>query len=498
LDWPKEANEWVSRPRPHGWPDKALRDKIVHDGCHLVPVGDKTSDDTFLQWRISFITAERKLMYSLTHVQFLVYGLLKYFLKQISSKLKQLVGDTDILSSYIMKTVLFHAIESTPDSFWQEKHTFLCFMLCLNILITWVKAGYCPNYFIKRNNMFLGKVYGENREKLLRFLIDLHDKKWGCLSVGTFIQPSIGERIDRVRNGDWEYVLPPPSETERERDLKLFMELSTINYDTDAITVPLELLSKSKSDVDEFVSYVIAAHGLSKTAMETYGEHTFVSGNKEKYKCLRKSKKLMTPLATVCSSPGELTLATYYYNTGNYTKALNICVLTLMSPFKIYFGGHITVEDADRYRHQICGHGHTLLHKAQQIFASDIKITEFSAQFCLPHLHHEFKKLRGDVLLIPPVPYALFLYFLCYHELGDTSTRDKALNLLRTVKYDEYQGGNSNWIVHNMLGVCYEVVGDARKALEEYRDSLKVERFDQYINPAKERIERLNSYLNRQ
>lgn len=109
------------RPGLNEWPDKTLRDEIVGGGCHLVPVGDKTSSDTFLQWRISFATAERRLVYCLSRVQFLVYGLLKYFLKQISDTLKQILGDTDILSSYIMKTVVFHAVEKTPWSFWQEK-----------------------------------------------------------------------------------------------------------------------------------------------------------------------------------------------------------------------------------------------------------------------------------------------------------------------------------------------------------------------------------------
>ncbi|XP_021370379.1 uncharacterized protein LOC110461284 [Mizuhopecten yessoensis] len=128
--WPREAYEWVSRPRQHSWPDKSLRDEIVQGGWHLVPVGDRTSADTFLQWRISFTTAERKLIHSLTHTQFLIYGLLKYFLKQISDRLKPIFGDEDILSSYIMKTVMFYAVESTPGSLWQEKNTFFCFMLC--------------------------------------------------------------------------------------------------------------------------------------------------------------------------------------------------------------------------------------------------------------------------------------------------------------------------------------------------------------------------------
>ncbi|XP_069109027.1 uncharacterized protein [Argopecten irradians] len=328
INWPKEANEWVIRPRLHGWPDKTLRDEIVHDGCHLVPVGDKTSPDTFLQWRISFATAERKLVYSLSRVQFLVYGLLKYFLKQISDTLKQILGDTDILSSYIIKTIVFHAVEKTPCSLWQEKHTFICFMLCLNILITWVKAGHCPNYFIPTNNMFLGKVHGENKQKLLHFLLSLHDMKWGCLSVGTFIQPTIGDVVDNIwigTNGPLCPCLCFPSIPECERDLELFRSAEQYSYTLASLPVSLTFLCKSKTENDEFLSYVTTIHSLSFVAMGKFREHTKYRGNKEKYKYLRKCKIFLSPGASVCTSPGLLTLATYYYQTGNYTKTLNIC-----------------------------------------------------------------------------------------------------------------------------------------------------------------------------
>ncbi|XP_033754633.1 uncharacterized protein LOC117337652 [Pecten maximus] len=491
-DWPKEANEWISRPRLHGWPDQVLRDQIVQGGCHLVPVGDKTSADTFLQWRISFTTAERKLMYSLTHVQFLVYGLLKYFLKQISGKLEQLLGDTDILSSYIMKTVLFHATENTPDSFWQEKHTFLCFMFCLNILITWVNAGYCPNYFIKRNNMFLGRFDAGNKQKLLHFLIDLHDMKWQCLSVGTFLQPPLGELVENMRNGATETLLPLPSGSECECDLKIFSEISSSICRPDELPVSLALLSKSKSDLDEFLAYVPTVQAVLLIGTESFGKHIHVRGNKEKYKHLRKCKKLLSPLASACTSPGSLTLATYYYQTGNYIRALDICKHTITS-FKIYFGGRIKREDKEMYRHQICGQRYTLLQKAQMIFASDILFTQNFAQLCPSHLHDEIEKLERDILNIPPVPYALFLSFLCYYELGDNMRRDTALSLLLYMKSNKYQGSDSTWIVHNLLGICYEMVGDTRKALREYNDSLAVKVFSQYLNPAKERIERLQS-----
>ncbi|OWF56392.1 uncharacterized protein LOC110448335 [Mizuhopecten yessoensis] len=486
--WPREANEWVSRPRLYEWPDEGLRSQVVLCGCYLVPVGDKTSDYSHLQWRISFTTAERKLIYSLTHTQFLIYGLFKYFLKQIANSLEQIMGKAGIISSYIIKTVIFHAVESTPVSLWQEKNTFFCFMLCLKILIAWVKAGHCPNYFISSNNMFHGKVCDENQQKLLRFLIELHDMKWECLSVGTFIQPSIGTLLNRVRNGHLDYVLPTPKQSEMEIDSQIFHNINSIIPKSASLPMLTGLLSKSTSDIDEFIDYIYTATALSFIGVDTFEKHVAAKGNKEKYKFLRKSKNLMKPFSSVCTSPGLLMLAIFYYQTGNYSETLEICGLVS----KIYFDKGSILEDKDRYEHLYCGRGYTLLHKFQEVYVSSIKFKPNRLKFCPSQLHIELRKRHErNLLLIPPLPFAVFLSFLCYHELGDNIGRSASLRNLRAVKYDEEQGGRKHWIVHNLLGICYEMVGDTHRALREYTDSPCGPNFGQNENPAKERIERL-------
>ncbi|XP_033755712.1 uncharacterized protein LOC117338468 [Pecten maximus] len=488
TSWPSEANEWLSRHRLYNWPNTCLRDQIVQGGCHLVPVGDKTSADTFLQWRISFATAERKLIHSLSHVQFQVYCLLKYLLKQISGKLKQIYGDTDILSSYIIKTTILHAVENTPLSLWEEKNTFLCFMLCLDILATWVKSGYCPNYFIKRNNMFLGKVHGEHQQNLLRLLVELRDMTWGCLSIGTFFQPSIGETIQRVKNGAWELALPTPVRSERGIDFTMF-EKSCILFRATDVLPALKLLSKSKSDMDECVAYLNTVSALSLKGREAYEKQAPLEGNKQRYKYLRKCKKFISPLAVTCTSPGLLTLATYHYQTGNYMKTLEMCG-HLISSWKFFIGNN-SEKEGDRYEHLYCGRGYSLLHKFQQAWASYMFLQRKSPNFCPVHLQQELTKVPYASLLIPPLPYAVFLTFLCYHELNDTRRRDAALKDLRAVKYDKDQGGSKHWIVHNLLGICYEMVGDIHRALREYNDSLGDDKYLHFNNPAMERIERL-------
>ncbi|XP_060082132.1 uncharacterized protein LOC132561420 [Ylistrum balloti] len=490
-NWPKEAEEWVCRPRFHNWPDKTLMDQIVQGGCHIVPVGDKTSDDPFLQWRISFVIAERKLIHSLNHVQFLVYGLFKCVLKQISEMLKQLLGNTEILSSYIVKTVILHAVENTPESLWQEKHTFLCFMFCLNTLISWVKAGYCPNYFITNNNMFLGKVHGQNQTKLVRFLIDFHDMKWSCLSVGTFLQPTIGEIVDDVCNGGWEIITPSP--TDCDSDVHIIGIALKPTYPADLLSVfqPLLSESESESDTDEFLDCALAARVMWFWGMVLFEKHTAVRGNKQKYKYLRKCRNLLSPFASICKSPGSLMLATYYYQIGNYMKALELCGNLISSPH-VFLGLGTYLNGMERYEDLYCGRGYTLIQKSREVFLSNIVFMPNAPHFCPPQLHEEVAKDGKSLFnFIPPLPYAVFLSFLCYHELGDIRRRDIAMRNLRAVKYDREQGVGQYWIVHNFLGICYEIMRDKGKALREYRNSLGVRNLSKAQNPAKKKIQRL-------
>ncbi|XP_069131213.1 uncharacterized protein [Argopecten irradians] len=487
--WPKEADEWLNRPRLHEWPGKGLVDQIAQGGCYLVPVGDKTSSDPFLQWRISFVTAERKLIHSLSHVQFLVYCLFKYLKRQISGILKQIYGDTDILSSYVIKTVLFYALEFTPSSFWQEKNLFLCFTLCLNILTTWVNAACCPNYFIKTYNMFLGKVNGENQQKLLHFLVDLHTMTWGCLYIGTFFKLSIGECIRRVKHGDWEIVLATPQRLERNYDLKIIQEtMSIIITETHPGLFKYlgNLLCKSESDMDEYVAYYNLLDALSCQGIETFENQPPSRGNKDKYKHLRKTRKYMEPLASVYSS--KLMLATYHYQTGNYIKTLEICG-HVISSWKVFVNDSISQEDKDRYEHLYCGRGYNLLYKCQQAFVSCVLLARTFRLMCPSQLHLELQ--LASYCIIPPRPYAIFLSFLCYHELGDTRRRDVALIQLQTVKYDKHQGVSKWWIVHNLLGICYEMIGDKERACHEYTESMGIEGLFQYENPARRRKEML-------
>lgn len=167
-DWPDIARDWITRSRPHGWPTASMIDSIVKGGCHVVPIGDKTSENASVEWRVSFCRAERSLIHSLNHIQFKVYTLLKLFLKQVINKHEEV---RDLISSYFLKTVVFFVVENTPKQFWSNGGVlFINYQNCLNMLTQWVREGYCPNYFVPKNNMFLGRVFGQGQQDLIKIL----------------------------------------------------------------------------------------------------------------------------------------------------------------------------------------------------------------------------------------------------------------------------------------------------------------------------------------
>ncbi|XP_060080496.1 uncharacterized protein LOC132559880 [Ylistrum balloti] len=489
MSWPKEASGWVRRTRLYGWPSQTLIDMIVEKGCHVVPIGDKCSDDTLLQWRISFATAERRLVHSLNHTQFQVYGLLKILLKNLKDSLQNIFGEEDILCSYFLKTIIFHAVENTPRQFWKESNTFLCFWFCFNVLIVWVKSGYCPQYFIPTNNLFKRHIHGDNQQKILYLLIELHQMKWQCLSVGTYYQPNIIERLLDRRTQVILKQSDSPLELESRHDLALYTCLSrhiTVArnvQDRAGLAHAFQSLLSSKSELDDFLVYFNTVEVLSRMGMSNFcsitATTTTTSNNKSKYRRLRESRNLVMPKAMFGTE--LLYLATFHYQTGNYWKSVQMCrsVLSLVRYYP---------KDSSLYTKEFCGRGHSLLFKTKQTFTSVLYFGKALKRICLPHLQKELEEHPDGTMGIPPLPYAAFLAFLDYHELGDVKGRDAALRNLIVLKYDEEEGGHMHWIVHTLLGICYQTLGDSHKAIRAYRESLQV---DLEWNPAIERIQAL-------
>ena len=161
-EWPIDANVWLQRKRKYNWPSLDMIQHMKTLGFFLVSVGHPESNEKDIEWRISLSLQERFLMFSLNPTQFKCYVLLKLVKKDVINKL---MGE-ESLSSYHLKTCLFYMLENTPSELWIPENLLACMEGCLEYILSWVRRGVCPNYFIPSENMFERRIHGHVKDKL--------------------------------------------------------------------------------------------------------------------------------------------------------------------------------------------------------------------------------------------------------------------------------------------------------------------------------------------
>lgn len=170
--WPPSASSWIDRC--HSWPPPNVVDDIVKSGCHFVAIGHKLGNQADNEWGVSFSQAEHKLVYAMNHTQFLIYGLLKLFLKEIINK--GIRDEEKLLCSYHIKTSVLWAIQQSTLRQWCPQNILDGFWICFKLLLRWVYEGVCPNFFIPQNNIFLSKSFIHEQKNLFRQLYGLYEK----------------------------------------------------------------------------------------------------------------------------------------------------------------------------------------------------------------------------------------------------------------------------------------------------------------------------------
>jgi len=153
LVWPSQAANWPTRRRNYNWPDSATVDRVISNGCDVVPVAHRQCRQHELmgklQWRLSFSRAEIVLLNSWMPIQQIVYHLLRDFMKT-----ELLTGSVDnseagTLSNYHIKTLMLRECERKPRSWWTDDQNLvrICVEL-LHVLADWLTEKVCPHYFI--------------------------------------------------------------------------------------------------------------------------------------------------------------------------------------------------------------------------------------------------------------------------------------------------------------------------------------------------------------
>ena len=161
----------------------------------------------------------------MNHCQFLTYGLLKKFFKEVINQ--QLDETNNLLCSYHMKTVVFWVIQQNAVPLWCPQNLLAAFWVCFKLLLKWVYEGVCPNFFIPQNNLFLSKVHGSAQRTLFQQLHGLYEKGLVCLLQSPSISSHITDVLYNPRLSictDTDRIM-----SECDIDLELFKEVFTNN-----------------------------------------------------------------------------------------------------------------------------------------------------------------------------------------------------------------------------------------------------------------------------
>jgi len=158
LVWPLQAADWSRRHRNYDWPDSATVDRVVSNGCDVVPVAHRQCRQhewmSTHQWRLSFSRAEIVLLNSWMPVQQIVYHMLRVFMK--TERLTDSADNSGAgkLNNYHIKTLMLWACELKPKSWWTNDLNLvrICVQL-LHTLADWLTDARCQHYFINNCNL---------------------------------------------------------------------------------------------------------------------------------------------------------------------------------------------------------------------------------------------------------------------------------------------------------------------------------------------------------
>ncbi|XP_031562265.1 uncharacterized protein LOC116298059 [Actinia tenebrosa] len=145
--WPHNVFQ-AFKTRVLHWLSYEMVSQIEKNGCYYVPIGDPTSPEKDLEWRLSFSLIEKSLIRTLNSVQYNCYTFLKLLGEILHSYKEQ-----KLLCSYFFKTALFWSIEEEDKSFWEESNVLNCIAFVLKKMSLFFQTHNFPNYFIPENNM---------------------------------------------------------------------------------------------------------------------------------------------------------------------------------------------------------------------------------------------------------------------------------------------------------------------------------------------------------
>uniref|UniRef100_A0A8W8MAL8 Mab-21-like HhH/H2TH-like domain-containing protein n=1 Tax=Magallana gigas TaxID=29159 RepID=A0A8W8MAL8_MAGGI len=358
--WSRLTCSWRKRCILHNWPPKHVFDDILRNGCHFVPVGHKiATDENELDWRLSFSQAEQKLVYSMNHTQFLCYGLLKIFLKEVIN----LKIEEPFLCSYFVKTTVFWLIQ-IGNITWCPNNLLDCFWKCFKYLLQCVHRGVFPNFFVPQNNMFASKLSTVRGERTRKCLLEQLNRYYK-MGVTCFLQsPTVREMIEPVMCNSFVRIerLRSHMKDATDTDACIIEEMRSSSFGGKDIKKNYLILrfilivsNQSLTDYEKLALQKCTAYDLAETAFRNLITSSLSSNtNKKVYRSDILNINLLKLAGRVGHVSCLLYLAMYYYRTCRYREALHVTALVksrLTQPYIMYYN----TVDRERYNECVAG-----------------------------------------------------------------------------------------------------------------------------------------------
>ena len=175
--WPTQAAEWKRRRRRYNFPENKLINEITGYGVDLVAKSSCSGNndgDYHFEWRLSFSIAEVTLVDRWNDTQKSCYRIMKTLHTDYLSKLG--------ITSYSIKNIMFHLVETKNPGIWRPENLVTCLFLVLKSLRKLLKSKNCPHYFIEENNLFRD-IADPQLEKAVKICDDLLSDIYGQIWI---------------------------------------------------------------------------------------------------------------------------------------------------------------------------------------------------------------------------------------------------------------------------------------------------------------------------
>ncbi|XP_071147379.1 uncharacterized protein [Mytilus edulis] len=478
--WISSAVNWINRSSS-SWPSHNVKQSIIKHGVLFVPIGVHGSPKEGLEWRVSFSVAEKLLIYTFTHTQLMCYALLKIILKDVIANYSEC---KDLLCSYFLKTIIFWISEELPSSVWTPGNLIPCFMRCFSRLVYCVEHSVCLHYFIPDNNMFENKIEGRARDELLDKLNTLHSYGWRCILFS-----------DQISNFDvamWNFPIEPF--TLYVNDVQKVVQSSMLyiangflatNFDLDIFnTGLLHNIWFHYFSLKQLNAYYIS-HRCSKLAQRLPVDSAIIN-NKYQYKQYKSCLSTLLTNIYHDAVSGWLMIASFFYKTKQYRKALHIIRYSLSKCTldKLFFG--MNLSEINYQSLKLLSFNKTSIAYLLKILFVDHILFNIDSTLTPEELLMEGWKGK---YVIPSTAYAYFLTVLCHYHLNNLRQCQDSIQDLKLVIADRYLMSDVKCTseVYTLLGIALQLVDDKKSARQAFLQSLEISP-DESLNSAARRL----------